>query len=93
MLLNAECIPCTLNVAIKAIRSLIPGDAQASRTFTTRILNIPALRGLDWNITAPGVVEFIIQDIVALTKNPDPFQTLKTEQNSKFVVLISDNKN
>ena len=87
MLLKAECIPCTLNMAIKAISSLIPDDASAAQTFTSRILNIPALRGLDWNITAPGVVEFIIQDIVALTQNPDPFQALKTEQNSKAMKL------
>ena len=58
MLLEADCIPCILRMAVAALRQL-PLDENTIRELSTEILEIPALRGLDWNTTSAGVIEDI----------------------------------
>ena len=80
MLLEADCIPCILRMAVAALRQL-PLDENTIRELCTGILEIPALRGLDWNKTSAEVIEDIWRKIVKQTGSSDPFRSAKSNQN------------
>ena len=48
MKLRTDCIPCNINAALKAIRELTT-EENAMRELVVEIMEIPALRGLDWS--------------------------------------------
>lgn len=86
MLLQPECIPCTLNMAIRAMRRLAVSEGSIQELIS-RVLAIPALRGPDWSTMPPEVVESIVLEIVDLAGDPDPFISMKAEQNSAALGL------
>ncbi len=86
MLLEADCIPCILRMAVAALRQL-PLDENTIRELCTEILEIPALRGLDWNKTSAEVIEDIWRKIVKQTGSSDPFRSAKSNQNKKIMDL------
>ena len=86
MLLEADCIPCILRMAVAALRQL-PLDENTIRELSTEILEIPALRGLDWNKTSAEVIEDIWRKIVKQTGSTDPFRSAKLNQNKKIMDL------
>ena len=86
MLLEADCIPCILRMAVAALRQL-PLDENTIRELSTEILEIPALRGLDWNKTSAEVIEDIWRKIVKKTGSSDPFRLAKSNQNKKIMDL------
>lgn len=51
MLLEADCVPCILRMFVTALRQM-PLNETTIRELATEILEIPALRGLDWNKTS-----------------------------------------
>ena len=86
MLLEADCVPCILRMAVAALRQL-PLDENIIRELLTEILEIPALRGLDWNKTSAEVIEDIWRKIVKKIGSSDPFRLLKSNQNKKIMDL------
>lgn len=86
MLLEADCVPCILRMSVAALRQL-PLDENTIRELTTEILEIPALRGLDWNRTSAEVIEDIWRKIVKKTGSSDPFRLAKSNQNKKVMDL------
>ena len=86
MLLEADCIPCILRMAVAALRQL-PLDENTIRELSTEILEIPALRGLDWNTTSAEVIEDIWRKIVKKAGASDPFRSAKSNQNKKIMDL------
>jgi uncharacterized protein with ATP-grasp and redox domains len=86
MLLEADCVPCILRMAVAALRQL-PLDENIIRKLCTEILEIPALRGLDWNKTSAAVIEDIWCKIVKKIGSSDPFRLLKLNQNQKIMDL------
>ena len=86
MLLEADCVPCILRMSVAALRQL-PLDENTIRELTAEILEIPALRGLDWNTTSAGVIEDIWRKIVRKTGSSDPFRFAKSNQNKKVMDL------
>ena len=86
MLLEADCVPCILRMAVAALRQL-PLDENIIRELCTEILEIPALRGLDWNKTSAAVIEDIWRKIVKKIGSSDPFRLLKSNQNQKIMDL------
>jgi len=84
MLLEADCIPCILRMSVTALRQL-PLDETTIRELSTEILEIPALRGLDWNKTSAAVIEDVWRKIVKKTGSSDPFQIEKSNQNKKIL--------
>jgi len=86
MLLKADCVPCILRMAVAALRQL-PLDENIIRELLTEILEIPALRGLDWNKTSAAVIEDIWRKIVKKIGSSDPFRLLKSNQNQKIMDL------
>ena len=86
MLLEAECVPCILRMSVAALRQL-PLDENTIRELTAEILEIPALRGLDWNTTSAEVIEDVWRKIVKKTGSSDPFRLVKSNQNTKIMDL------
>lgn len=86
MLMKPDCIPCILKMSISAIRNLT-SDEDTIKEFFGRILEIPSLRGLRWNITSAEVIERVMEEIIATMGDPDPFYPLKVQQNEKAMEL------
>ncbi|MGB5751082.1 MAG: ARMT1-like domain-containing protein [Desulfobacterales bacterium] len=91
MLLEADCIPCILRMSVAALRQM-PLDETTIRELSTEILEIPALRGLDWNTTSAEVIEDIWRKFVKKTGSSDPFRLAKSDQNKKILDLYPDLK-
>ena len=86
MLLKPDCIPCILKMSTSAIRKLTD-DEEVLKELTIKTLQIPALRGLDWGLTSPEVIEQVMEKIIETFQNPDPFKLIKAEQNKKGLEL------
>jgi len=86
VLITPDCVPCILKMAISGIWKLTD-DEELAKELIIRILQIPALRGLDWEITSPEVVAGVMDRIMEAFHTTDPFQTLKEEQNAKGLEL------
>jgi uncharacterized protein with ATP-grasp and redox domains len=86
MLIKPDCIPCILRMSISAIRKLI-FDEEIIRGLLCEILEIPSLRGLCWDITSPEVIELVMEKIVEAMDDPDPFRSLKAQQNERMLEL------
>lgn len=82
-----ECLPCILNVILSAIRRLELEDAD-ERELVRRILEIPALRGRDWETTAPQVIESALVTIGEVSGDTDPFRGVKARQNEEALKLL-----
>jgi damage-control phosphatase, subfamily I len=86
LLLKPDCIPCILKMSTSAIRKLTD-DEEVLKELTIEILQIPALRGLDWDRTSPEVIEQVMGKMIETFQTPDPFKGLKAEQNQKGLEL------
>jgi hypothetical protein len=53
------------------------------KAFMTDILEMPALRGEEWDILSPEIVRAVWTRVVEITKDPDPLRKIKAEQNRK----------
>jgi uncharacterized protein with ATP-grasp and redox domains len=73
-------------MSVAALRQL-PLDENTIRELTAEILEIPALRGLDWDTTSAEVIEDVWRKIVKRTGSPDPFRLAKSNQNTKIMDL------
>ena len=86
MLIQPDCIPCILNMAISSLKQL-PLDENALKALYADILDIPALRGRQWNTTSAEIIEDVWQKIVEKINSRDPFFNLKSSQNEKIMAL------
>ncbi|SPF39794.1 conserved hypothetical protein [Syntrophobacter sp. SbD1] len=86
MLLKPDCIPCILKMATSSIKKLT-ADEEVIKQLMTRVLQIPALRGLNWGITSPEAIETVMDIIMEEFHTLDPFRSLKQEQNAKALEL------
>ena len=92
MLMKPDCIPCILKMSISAIRKLT-SDEKIIKELLYEILGIPYLQGLHWNITSPEVIELVMEKIVEAMDDPDPFYSLKIQQNKRIMELYPHLKN
>ena len=86
MLITPDCIPCVLRMAISSIRKFTDNE-DLVKELIIKILKIPALRGLEWDLHSPEVVEPFMNIIMEAFHTDDPFRTLKKEQNAKALKL------
>ena len=63
MLIKPDCISCILTMSLSAIRKLSLNETEV-KDLHTDILKIPALRGLNWNITSAEIIEDVWEIIV-----------------------------
>jgi uncharacterized protein with ATP-grasp and redox domains len=78
-------------MSVAALRQM-PLEENTIRELTTEILEIPALRGLDWNTTSAEVIEGVWGKIVKKTGSSDPFRSAKSNQNKKIMDFYPDLK-
>ena len=86
MTLKSDCIPCLFNMAINAMRRLTSNEALVEQ-LTIRVLENPLLRDLNSSVTSPEIAEVIIQSMMEITNDTDPFRQLKVEQNEKAMKI------
>ena len=86
MFIKPDCIPCILKMTISSLRKL-PLDEKAVKALYTEILQLPALRGLIWDITSPAIIEEVWQKITDAVDSRDPFFELKSSQNDQILAL------
>lgn len=86
MLLKPDCIMCNFKASLAAIRQLTSDEAIVRGLFS-EIVEIPALRGQDWNITSPEVFETTWVKISAAFGDGDPFKSMKERQNQKALEI------
>ena len=86
MLLRPDCIACILRMSISAIRKMALAEDVIKELYT-EILEIPALRGLNWDITNPEIIEDVWNKIVKRTDDPDPLFLEKSNQNQRMLEL------
>ena len=80
MLLKPDCIACILKMTIASIRKL-QLDENSVKELYAKILENPALRGYNWDITSPEVIEDAWKKIIKRMDDPDPFYSEKLNQN------------
>jgi len=86
MLLTPDCIHCVFKASLNAIRSLT-NDDEITKGLAQRILDIPALRGLDWSVTSPQVIESAWLIITETLGQEDPYRQLKDHQTRRAMEL------
>ncbi len=86
MLLKPDCISCILKMTITSIRKL-QLDEDSVKELYSKILENPALRGFDWDITSPEVIEDVWKKITKRMDDPDPFYLEKSNQNKNVMAL------
>lgn len=80
MLLQPDCIPCILKMAISLIRKL-PLDEEQVKKLYTEVLEIPALKGPDWDALGPEIIEQVMIKITDTVDDQDPFALEKERLN------------
>jgi uncharacterized protein with ATP-grasp and redox domains len=86
MLLTPDCIHCVFKASLNAIRTLTDDD-EITKEVAERILEIPALRGLDWSVTSPQVIESAWLIIAEALGQEDPYRQLKEHQTRRAIEL------
>ena len=88
MLLKPDCIPCILNMSLGYLRKLSP-DNEHVRDIYTDILMMKPLRGDDWDMTSPEVIESIMRKIMMAIDNDDPLAVEKEKQNQRMLTAYT----
>ncbi len=91
MLLKPDCIPCILNMSLGYLRKLSLSEQHRNDMYTN-ILRLKPLRGENWEITSPEVIEPIMSDIMTAVDNDDPLAGEKEMQNQKLLAAYPDLK-
>jgi damage-control phosphatase, subfamily I len=86
MLLTPDCIHCVFKASLNTIRTLTDDD-EITKSIAQRILEIPALRGLDWSVTSPQVIESAWLIITETLGQEDPYSKLKEHQTRRAMEL------
>jgi damage-control phosphatase, subfamily I len=86
VLLTPDCISCIVRVSLSTTRE-ITSDEKTIRELIAEILQIPALRGLDWSLTSVHVLEMVLQKICGALGTSDPYKPLKDHQNQRGLRL------
>ncbi len=96
MKIGLDCIPCILKMCLGFIRKTNLSDSEALSVFN-EVLQIPALKGQDWNVTSPDVIEKVMVMTYDLLGNPDPLREEKSainrlllDQYKTFEAMVND---
>ena len=88
MKIQIDCIPCILEMALKAIRNMEP-DKDSVKQLYPEILKTVLLAGKGWSITSAELTELVIKKMILLVGNDDPFKAHKIELNKRVMELYS----
>jgi len=84
VLLQPDCIACILKMSISLIRKLPLNEADVKSLYS-EILDIPALKGRNWNAMSPEIIEQVMVKISDRIGDPDPFASEKNRLNSTLL--------
>jgi len=84
MLIQPDCFPCILKMALSTIRALQIKEETANKLYC-QILSLAHLHGHHWDITNEEVIEMVLKMILSHVDHPDPFHALKFEQNKMIM--------
>ena len=84
MLLQTDCIACILMMSISLLRKL-PLNEEHLKKLYTEILEFPALKGQNWSITGPEIIEQVMIKIVDAVEDADPFASEKSRLNKTLL--------
>ncbi len=80
MKIGPDCIPCILKMCLGFIRRTGLGEPEVKRLFDD-VLEIPSLRGKDWDITSADVVEEVMRKTYRVLGDKDPLRREKAKLN------------
>ncbi|VBB46617.1 conserved hypothetical protein [uncultured Desulfatiglans sp.] len=87
MLIQPDCIPCILKMAVYVMRAL-QFDKDESRVLYGRIAALPSLQGGRWNYTSPEIIEQVMDIILQARQEEDPFHAIKRTQNQMIMDVV-----
>ncbi len=70
--ITPDCIVCIYKASLAAIRELT-SDEVLIKDVVSKVLQLPAMRGLDWSPTSPRVFETVMQRIYDALGDNNPF--------------------
>jgi len=88
MLIQSDCIPCILKMALSTIRNLNL-DENAARDLYCQVVAVTQSQSCQWDLTNEEVVETVLKLILGRIADPDPLQSLKMEQNKMIMNIYS----
>ncbi len=86
MKLKPACIACNFNAALAIIREITSED-HMMKELVAEVMQIPAMQGLDWDMTGSDLVEEVFGRLTTACGNPDPFLKAKKLQNERCIEL------
>ena len=84
MLIQPDCIPCILKMALSTIRNLNL-EEDVARDLYCQVVAVTQSESCRWDLTNEEVVESLLTLILDRIEDPDPFQSLKMEQNKMII--------
>jgi uncharacterized protein with ATP-grasp and redox domains len=75
------------------MQSRLSLDETRFRALYSEILEIPALRGRNWEVTSPEVIEDVMNILMRNVDQEDPFYPEKSGQNNRILEKYDDFKN
>jgi uncharacterized protein with ATP-grasp and redox domains len=78
--IGPDCVPCILKMCLAFIRKTTLSDSEVFEAFN-KILQIPALKGQDWNVTSPDIIEKVMAITYDLLGDQDPLKKEKSALN------------
>lgn len=80
MKIGPDCIPCILKMCLGFIRKTELGDSEAFELFND-VMKIPSLKGEDWTVTSPDVIEKVMRMTYGMLGDEDPLRKEKSNLN------------
>ena len=80
MKIGPDCIPCILKMCLGFIRKTGLGDSEAFELFND-VMKIPSLKGEDWTVTSPDVIENVMHMTYDMLGDKDPLKKEKAALN------------
>ena len=80
MKIGPDCIPCILNMCLRFIRRTGLGETDMKTLFND-VLQIPSLRGKNWDITSPDVIENVMKKTYEMLGDENPLKREKEKLN------------
>ncbi len=80
MKIGPDCVPCILKMCLGFIRKTELDDSEAFELFND-VMKIPSLKGEDWTVTSPDVIEKVMHMAYGMLGNEDPLRKEKANLN------------
>ena len=80
MKIGPDCIPCILKMCLGFIRKTGLDSSEEFKLFND-VMQIPSLKGEDWTVTSPDVIEKVMQITYDMLGDKDPLRKEKADLN------------